>query len=395
VADSARRHYRDGDDLVELLARHLYLGGAGEPAMEHLLRAADRAQGLFANDTASRHLANAVDVARALDDNGRLPDLLTRLASLDDVVGRYDDALGRWEEVSRLVRDGRAARGIAAVHRKQGDNASALRVLDEALASGDVMGDNAAALWLERGRALMYMSQFDDAAAALEGGLAVADPRGPIAGPLLAVLARTASGQGDPEAALRHGEAALAALDRHDDLRTRSNALRVVGVARFGLGDLDGAATATEASLQLAERIGDVEEAASCLVSLGLIDVERNDLERAIEWDRRAIVAFERIGHDPGRAVCYGNLADKLRRVERYAEAEQWVDAEEALAVEICDRASVAHAGLTRAWIRLGQGRREDAAALAERAAAEATAVGDRGTADEATELARTARVAG
>jgi len=65
-------------------------------------------------------------------------------------------------------------------------------------------------------------------------------------------------------------------------------------------------------SLGLAERVGAIEEICACLINLGLLEMARGNLEDAIACDRRAVEQFERVEHGAGRAMAYGNLAEKL-----------------------------------------------------------------------------------
>ena len=63
VAEVAEALYGTGDDVLDLLARHLYLGEAGAKAVDYLVRAGERAKRLFANAEAIVHLARAIEVA--------------------------------------------------------------------------------------------------------------------------------------------------------------------------------------------------------------------------------------------------------------------------------------------------------------------------------------------
>src|SRR5207245_11595450 len=49
VAEVAEALYGSGDDVVELLSRHLYLGEAEAKAIDYLVRAGERARGLDAH----------------------------------------------------------------------------------------------------------------------------------------------------------------------------------------------------------------------------------------------------------------------------------------------------------------------------------------------------------
>src|SRR5439155_21756569 len=61
VADVAEELYGSGEDVIELLARHLFLGGGGARAVDALERAGARAARLFATEEAIVHLERAAE----------------------------------------------------------------------------------------------------------------------------------------------------------------------------------------------------------------------------------------------------------------------------------------------------------------------------------------------
>ncbi|MDX6369953.1 MAG: hypothetical protein QOG93_1455, partial [Gaiellaceae bacterium] len=127
VADVAESLYGAGDDVIDLLARHLYLGGAGEKAVASLVRAGERAARLYANEEAIVHFARAADLVPE-DAEIRL-----RLGDLHELVGNYDYALVAYEAVlSGSPGDVRAWRGLAATYRKRGEYLNAFVTVSDA-----------------------------------------------------------------------------------------------------------------------------------------------------------------------------------------------------------------------------------------------------------------------
>ena len=61
VGHAAAELLGDGDDVVDFLARHYYLAGCGAEGVEHLVRAAERAQRLFANEEAITSFERALE----------------------------------------------------------------------------------------------------------------------------------------------------------------------------------------------------------------------------------------------------------------------------------------------------------------------------------------------
>ncbi|MEO7837418.1 MAG: adenylate/guanylate cyclase domain-containing protein, partial [Acidimicrobiales bacterium] len=121
LAEAGEALYGSGDDVIELLARHLYFAEAGGRAVEYLVRAGGRSRRLFANDEAAVHLRRAAERAGADPGAaGRLPAILLNLADLQQQRGMYDEALRLYGEVRDATGDMRAWRGMAAVLRQKG-----------------------------------------------------------------------------------------------------------------------------------------------------------------------------------------------------------------------------------------------------------------------------------
>ena len=371
VAEDAEALYGAGDDSIELLARHLYLGEAGPKAVAYLVRAAERAKALFANEEAIVHLERAAEVA------GFEPEIALALADVHALVGQYDDALRLYSEVRDRTGDIRAWRGAAATLRRQGRYAEALAALDEA--------PDDLALRLERGWTLSTAGRFDEAAKILEQALGDAKGRADdVAGHLMLRLARVETMTGRLGPALAHALDAERIFDAEQDLGGLASTLRIQGNVYYALARLEDAAVTLQRGLATAERVGSAEEIGGCLMNLGMVELERDNLDAAIELDRRAIEQFERIGHGSGRAAAHGNLAEKLLRAGALSEA--LASAEDALAIahEIGHAPTVADVQRTRARILLRQGKANEAAVAAETAAAAFREMGAEAEADEA-----------
>ena len=243
VAEVAEALHGSGDDVVDLLARHLYLGEAGTKAIEYLARAGERAARLYANQEAIVHLSRAMELAeREPVPAERRIEFVLALADLYDLVGDYDSAIRLYAEARDASADLRAWRGLAASHRKQGEYERALAVVDEGFATLKVGDGDLTALWLERGWSLSVAGRFQPAIVALQAGLAAAGgKRDAVAAQLLLQLARAETVEGHFDAALEYGRAAQAIYEEQQDIRGMATAFRIVGDAYTQAGQLDEA----------------------------------------------------------------------------------------------------------------------------------------------------------
>jgi adenylate cyclase len=379
VADVAERMYGAGDDTVDLLARHLYLGGAGERAVPYLVRAGGRAKALFANDAAIVHFARASEIAPA-DHEVRL-----HLGELHELVGSYADALRHYDWVRERADDVRAWRGAAATLRKTGDYERALMLVHTALVRDDLADHDLTPLWLEDGWILSVMGEFGRAAEALQTALGASrGRRDPNVAQLLLQLAVCEARTGAHERALEHALDAERICEEHDDLRSLAKALRVVGASYWYVDRLDEAAAALTRALVLAERVGSAEEMGACLMNSALVAKAREDYSAAAGYERRAIVEFERAENASGRAQAYANLADTLELSGRLEEARQSCEQSLELARAVGYPVSIADATYTLACI---ERKLENFAAAAESAEEAAGLFSELGTDTKAREM--------
>ena len=372
TAEAAEALYGAGDDVIDLLARHLYLGEAGDKAVEYLLRAGARSRALYANDEALLHFSRAAEVARALgESHPALPEIVVDLADVHDLVGDYAEALDLYDEVRRLNGDIRAWRGLASAHRRRGEYEAALAVVDEGIASEELRGQDVAPLWLEAGWCLSLLGRLDQARDVLRGALEATAPRSdPVIGQILLELAKTEAREGRFGEALEHGRRGLEIFEHHESAGGLATALRVVGGIYRNLDRLEEAAACLRRGLEMAERVGAVEEIGGCLINLGWVEEARGAIEEGIACDRRAIEEFERIGHGAGRARGYANLAHKLALAGEHDEALRWCVHAIEFARSIGYSVAVADAIDTTAAVNFEQGQFPEAAERAEEAAA-------------------------
>jgi adenylate cyclase len=368
VAEEAEALYGAGDDAVELLARHLYLGDAGSKAVDYLVRAGERARKLYANEAAILHFERALELAEGERETGIEIELA--LADLHELIGDYDEALRLYSSVRAMSSDVRAWRGMAATLRKQGHYEEALSIVNEGFATDELRGADLALLWLENAWTLSVSGRFEQTIDVVGAALAaVGELGGTIVGELLLQLARAELVSGQTENALEHDLEAQRIFEQAEDLRGLATSLRIAGNAYSALDRYDDAADALRRGLELARRVGNVEETGGCLVNLGLVALRRGAFDEAVDWNRQALTEFERVAHGSGRATALGNLAEALSAAGRHDEA--LVACERALGVaeEIGHRLTTADATRTRASIYLAQGRFDEAAGEAEESA--------------------------
>jgi adenylate cyclase len=379
VGEAAERLYGVDDATVDLFARHFYLGELPQKAYPYLLRAADRAERLFANEQALMQLRRALE----LSDADRL-DLLVRCARLEETVGHFEEALSLYHEVAATGHL-RAALGEAEVLRKTGRWDEATACLERAReANPDPPPADIAALALEEGLLERQRGEMDAAVEALETGIAAAAGNDSgLEGELLLELGFVLRLIGRGEEGLRNANRARLIFEGTGDLPRLALTLRILGgiqcdvaEAEGDRGGLERARETLEQAQALARRIGNAEEQAASLTNLAVLLGKLGEHEAALEADYEALAAFEGIGVKNGIACVWCNIADHLIDLARWEEARDAAGQGLAVAEEIQMPHWISGALIGIAYSELGLGNPEPAAAAAEEALAIALAHG-------------------
>ena len=288
IADEIERLDGSDGDAGDVLADHLYRADAGARAVNQLLRSAQRAEGVFANDTAILHLRRARELVLRDDETApSAPELTLRLADLDRQSARTPK---RGSCTDRCSPARRRCAPRAAWLRACGPRATtAMRstVLDAARPGAPRRNGR-------RSASSAVVASWSPTASTPRSARSPraspsSRPDDPMRATLLSDLARAESSVGLLEDALVHGLEARRSFEESGDLRRLSSALRVLGGVYEDLGRLDEAAAVLRDGLALSERIGHVEEAAGCLVNLALVELAAGEIDAAIDCNRRAI----------------------------------------------------------------------------------------------------------
>ncbi len=119
----------------------------------------------------------------------------------------------------------------------------------------------------------------------------------------------------------RLGTAALAVLERHDDVMWVARALTALSSAAKYRGDARTARAQLERALAEQQRYGDRHELASTLNNLGSLTADQHDLDAAEMYYRLSLDAKRDLGDDRSLALTMANLADVHTQRGRLAEA--------------------------------------------------------------------------
>jgi adenylate cyclase len=285
-------------ELPAYLAHHLYLAGAGARAVAALQEAADLAAARSSADEAVLHLHREVELRRADPaERAALPDRLTVLGELLELLGRYAEAEPVLREALELGADARAVRALAGCVRRLGRYDEAI-----ALADPEAAGDDqrlGGLLLEERGWSLAATGEVEAALALVEGS---DEPRQQ----LLAAYCLMAAGEHARAAEL--AEEAAERLPSDDPMAARAQ--RVLGDARELEGDLELAERALRTGIELGQVAAAWEEVAACTTGLAVMLSTAGRHTEALAVGAEARLLADRLAHGFGRVVTRANIAD-------------------------------------------------------------------------------------
>ncbi len=208
----------------------------------------------------------------------------------------------------------RLALAVSELHRRRGDTAMALALLDEALEVSRVegLGPAAARCHLRLGSVLAERGAFERAGEHADAGLVIArvhHDRAAAAelGRLAATLAMTA---GDRRRAVLLLEEALADATAAAEPRLTSLVLHALGRSELQAGEFASAAVTLERAIAQAAAAGDVAQRARALGDLGRATYHAGQWGRARRAWERARQLWERLDDRPAMAAALIDLGE-------------------------------------------------------------------------------------
>jgi adenylate cyclase len=291
------------DEFVDVLAYQYGRGDDDPKARTSLLRAGHRAQRLYANAEALQYFASAIE--RSAADPATRADAYEALADVHRLSGRFDDALGGYEQVLAIrpavdvLERARVKRKEGIVQQLRGSADEARRTFDSVLA--EVASPEAAA---ERVRVLLNIADLE-----FRDG-------------------RAETAIGDLRDALREAE-------RVGDDEASAEALKQLGTIHAYKGELARALEFQEKSLAACIRLGDVLGEANLYNNIGRTERRRSRHAAALDAYTKALAIRERIGDQLGRVHSHGNIAEIHYLRGELAEAERHYAASMELATSI------------------------------------------------------------
>ncbi len=277
-------------EYFEILAYHFGLAEEWRKALNYHLKAARKAQEMYANEDALHHFRAALKAAGKAADSVALQLAAHEgMAEVLDTVGEYDDALAHLEQARTLVgavewEEARVARQLAALCRRTA-------AIYEKQSAYD-----AAFEWLQHG--LDYLGEIESIEAAR----------------IYLLGAGVYHRQGKNNLAIEWCHKSLEIVKESKEQRALSvaaHAYYLLGVSHYRLGNIARTINLCEKSLEFYKRTGDISGAAQAYINLASARYDRglqNDWPRATDYYLQALEMTNRIGDVYHEAMITLNL---------------------------------------------------------------------------------------
>ena len=304
------------DEFIDLLAYHYQRGDDLERALIWLMRAADRAKSLFANDEALALYASALE--RSSDGDGPLAaaTVLERRGDVQTLIGRYDEAVTSFgaaaERGGGLIATRQAAllrkTGIAQGLKGTYDDAQTSFAQAAELAHAD--GAECARIQLQLGQLQWRRGRHADARETLEAAVRVGETVGAddIVAEGLKLIGNVLMMSGDRAEAQRYYERSLQLYERDGDVAGLANVHSNLAIVHRRMGRWDEALAELERSLVLRKRMGDPWGIGTVQNNIAEIYRTRGDAARAVVAYEDARATWEPIGYRAGVVLALTGL---------------------------------------------------------------------------------------
>ncbi len=340
-----------GDDPeaeAELLSLHFFNAHRLEEAWRYSLVAGDRARSIYANVDAARFYERALESAR------RVPSLppegvarvLERLGDVRRPIGEYAMAKVAYRSARRLIPDdglwrSRLLLKVARIEELSGRYAQAIRQLRQASRLIEGSGDPDAA----RQRAQVAVSfagvrqaqgRHGEATDSLQQAIAEAEAAGDrdALGHALYLLDWVYVTMGRLELAT-HSERALAIFEELGDVGKQGSVLNNLGGFAYLRGRWDDALDLYDRARRAWAKAGDVAHAAFATINVGEVLTDQGRLDEAEAMFREALRVWRAAGDDTGELYVVRNLARVAARSGRFEEALRLFEHAGRLAVRV------------------------------------------------------------
>jgi tetratricopeptide (TPR) repeat protein/class 3 adenylate cyclase len=356
IAMAIKKLYVDNiEERYVDLAFHYEQAGEKEETIEFLGKAANYARANFQNQQALDLYERLIDKFATQEDQELTVNTHINRAKVLEIVGRWDEAQGAYEQGQRIAkasRDivllGRTNNHLGRLHTLKGDYEKAMNYLRIAAGLFESVDDifGIARTHSNMGNLYFRTAHYQDAltyyAKSLNSGFSAAGSSS--AAETISHLGLTHMNLGNYSEAIRVVEEQIPRHQNNQDTMGLASLHTNLGIIYFESGDYEKAKEHHYAGLELAKELGNKRLQAIGLGSLGSVFEREGDYEKAIEHFTKDLRICQELGDRQGIAVVEGLVGDINSVMGNFTKAIQHLDRSLSISRELGYRKGVAKA---------------------------------------------------
>ncbi len=344
---------KEDEDVVYDLSRHFYLGKTPDKSLEYSLKAAERAEDMYAHEEALKFYGYALE---SIDEVGpgrkdeigvEKNDILQDLGDICNMTGKYDRSMDHYKGALELAdEDQKKAElygNMAEVLIDEGGYEESLKYCEKGLSLIDEENIKRVRLLNKKGWAFIRQGDYDEAIQVFSKELDLAeslDDREERA-QALHDLGTVRLRKGDHDKAEDLLKRAIEIGQKVEDSEGPSDSFNNIGVLKRYNGELDEALEYQEKSLEISRKIGNKSGVASSLNNMGLIYSDKGNLDKALEHYKKSHDIYEEIGNRSGITISYNNIGLNHSKKGELDEALEYYERSLEIREEIGDKSGI------------------------------------------------------
>ncbi len=320
IGKKLEKFIQEDEDIVYDLSRHFYLGKVNDKSLEYSLKAARKAEDVYAHEDALKFYSHALESIEKVDEDVKAElsadktDIQKNVGEIYRIIGEYGKAVEHFQDGIELTRKDEERAELyakmAKVLLEEGKYEEALEYCEDGLSLLKEDNPKRGGLLNKKGWTFIRWGDYDEAIEVFKEELDLAkrlDEKGER-GESLHALGTAYLRKGDYD---RAEDFLLKAIDIRDDLNDNkglSGSLNNIGIIYYHRGELDKALEHYQRGLEIDEDMGYKSDIASSLNNIGLIYRDKGELDKALEYSERSLEIKEEIGDRHSFSLTLGNI---------------------------------------------------------------------------------------
>ncbi|MHA2601282.1 MAG: ATP-binding protein [Candidatus Thorarchaeota archaeon SMTZ1-83] len=318
IGEHFRVTFGEREEYSGKIAYHLMEADEQGEALPYLVKAGEHAKRLFANEEAIGYFDKGIDLVEQRLNRDRTRDLLQAKltflrgkADVQELIGRYDEARGNYEELASLAQElddqrerayGIFMEGVA--FRKEGKYRRALECHAQALEIqrrvGDTLGQAKTLNCI--GNALYYSGEYEEALSNYFQSLRIQKEIGNTlgVGNALNNIGNVHYDRGEYDEALSYHSESLSIQRQMGSKLGEGNGLNNIGNVHYDRGEYEDALRCYAQSLTIQRQIGNKLGEGDALSNLAQVHYDRAEYQDALHCYEESLSIHRQIGHEDG-----------------------------------------------------------------------------------------------